>query len=60
MLLAPQGVVSGWDKRDSSGMVVWNDLFTVRRRDIYVLDDRHYEADEHYCPLPKVGWAAMR
>ena len=48
-LLAKGTGIKDWPR---GGMVAWDDLCTGVRQDLYVLEDRVYEAAEMYCPVP--------
>jgi SEC-C motif len=49
-LLAQSIVIHGWRPGD---MVHWTDLLQGVRDDLYLLDDRVYEASDAYCPVPE-------
>jgi hypothetical protein len=49
ILLAKEVVPRGWER---GALIMWNDLCTGLRQDIYVLGRHHYEAVELYCPVP--------
>ncbi len=42
-------IVRGWQTGD---LIAWNDLMVGLRQDLYVLDDRIFEASELHCPVP--------
>jgi len=47
VLSATEIMIKSWRRGD---VVAWNDVFTGSRQDLYVLEDRLYEAVEMYCP----------
>jgi len=50
VLAATEIVVKGWRR---GGMLAWDEVFTGARQDVYVLEGRHYEAVDMYCPVPE-------
>jgi hypothetical protein len=42
-------VIEGWQPGE---MLAWNDVLRGVRQDLYLLDDRVFEATEMYCPVP--------
>lgn len=52
VLSATKIAIKGWRQGE---VVAWNEVFTGARQDLFVLEDRLYEAVEMYCPAAECG-----